>query len=53
MCEEISEGAIGTKYGKNGKAGANPQSDLTDAKVVEKVKLAVETCPMQAISLED
>lgn len=53
MCEDISEGAISTKYGKDGKAGANPEADLTDRVVVANVKLAVETCPMQAIKIEE
>jgi ferredoxin len=53
MCEDISEGAIGTKYGKYGKAGQNPNADLTDRVVVANVKLAAETCPMQAIAIEE
>jgi ferredoxin len=53
LCNEISGGAMGIKYGKDGKAGQNPQTDLTDQSVVEKVKLAMQTCPVQAISLED
>ena len=52
LCEDISEGAMGTKYGKNEKAAQNPEADLTDRVVVQNVKLAVETCPMQAIKLE-
>lgn len=53
MCEDISEGAMGTKFGKDGKASQNPEADLTDRVVVANVKLAVETCPMQAIKLVD
>jgi len=53
MCEDISEGAIGTKYGEDGKAEANPEADLTDRVVVANCKLAAETCPMQAITIED
>jgi ferredoxin len=53
MCEDISEGAMGTKYGKDGKAAQNPDADLTDRVVVANLKLAVETCPMQAITIEE
>jgi ferredoxin len=53
MCGDISEGAMGTKFGKDGKAAQNPEADLTDRVVVANLKLAIETCPMQAISLED
>ena len=53
MCEDISENAMGTKYGKDGKAAQNPDADLTDRVVVANLKLAEETCPMQAIKVED
>jgi len=53
VCEDISEGAMGTKFGRDGKAGQNPKTDLTDPKILEKVKLAIETCPMQTIKLEE
>lgn len=53
MCEDISEGAIGTKFGKDGKTALNPEADLTDRVVVANCKLAAETCPMQAITVED
>jgi ferredoxin len=53
MCEDISDGAMGTKYGKEGISAQNPEADLTDRVVVANVKLAIETCPMQAIKLED
>jgi ferredoxin len=53
MCEDISEGAIGTKFGKEGKAGLNPEADLTDRVVVANIKLTAETCPMQAIVVEE
>ena len=52
ICEDISEGAMGVEFGKNGKAAQNPEADLTDRVVVENVKLAIETCPTQAISLK-
>lgn len=53
MCEDISENSMGTKYGKDGKAAQNPDVDLTDRVVVANLKLAEETCPMQAIKVED
>ena len=53
LCEDISEGAMGIKFGKEGKADQNPKADLADPKILEKVKLAVETCPMQTITLEE
>lgn len=53
LCEDISEGAMGIKFGKEGKGGQNPKADLTDPKILEKVRLAVETCPIQAIMLEE
>jgi ferredoxin len=53
MCEDISEGAMGTKYGKDNKAAQNPEADMTDRVVVANLKLAVETCPMQAVKLEE
>ncbi len=53
MCEDVSDGAMGVKFGKNDKAGQNPEADFTDRVVVANVKLAIETCPTQAIKLED
>lgn len=53
MCEDISEGAMGTKFGTDGKASLNPEADLTDRVVVANLKLACETCPMQSISIEE
>ena len=53
MCEDISEGAMGTKFGKEGKADVDPKADLTDHAVVSNLKLAAETCPMQAIKVEE
>jgi len=52
MCDDISEGAMGTKFGKKGKAAQNPDADLTDRVVVANLKLAAQTCPMQAIKIE-
>lgn len=52
MCEDISEGAMGTKYGSDGKAGINPETNLEEKKVIEDVKLAAETCPMRAVTFE-
>jgi ferredoxin len=53
MCEDISEGAVGCKYGVDGRAGVNPDIDLTDSTVIANVKLAAETCPVQGISVEE
>lgn len=53
LCEELSGGAMGIKFGANGKAAQNPQADLTDSKTMESVKLAIQACPMQAIKLEE
>lgn len=53
MCEDISEGAVGCKYGVDGRAGVNPEIDLTDRVVVANVKLAAETCPVQGIKVEE
>lgn len=53
LCEDITEGAMGTSFGKNGKASANPSTDLKNKKVVENVELAIESCPVQAISLKE
>lgn len=52
MCEDISEGAMGIKFGKNERAEQNPNVDLTDRVVVANLELAIETCPTQAIKLE-
>jgi ferredoxin len=53
MCEDISEGALGTKYGKNGVSGLNPEADTSDRVVVANIKLAAETCPVQAVKVEE
>ena len=53
MCADISEGAMGTEFGKDGKAEGNPEADFTDRVVVANVKLAAETCPMQAVKIEE
>jgi ferredoxin len=53
LCGEISEGAMGIKFGTDGKAAQNPEADLTDPKVLSNVKLAIEACPTQAIKLEE
>lgn len=53
LCEDISQGAMGVKYGKDGKAAQNPLADLNDSKTLENVKIAIQACPMQAISLEE
>ncbi|TRZ54427.1 ferredoxin [bacterium] len=53
LCEDISGGAVGTKFGKDNKAGLNMGADLTDHVVVANVELAIQTCPMQAIKLEE
>lgn len=53
MCEDISEGAMSTDYGKDGKGGLNPKADLTDKKTLDNLKVAIEACPMQAIKLEE
>ena len=53
MCGDISEGAVGTVFGKDGKAGLNPSADLKNPQVVENIKLAAETCPMLAITVEE
>lgn len=52
MCGDISEGAMGTEYGENGSAGQNPKADLTDKKTLANLKIAIEACPVQAISLK-
>ncbi len=53
ICEEISEEAISCKYGKDGRAGVNPEIDLTDRVVVANVKLTAEACPVQGIEVEE
>ncbi len=53
MCHDVTEGVIGVDFGKNGKAGVNPQADLGNLEVQEKIKLAAEMCPMQAIEIEE
>lgn len=53
MCKDISEGAVGVEYGITGKATQNPDADLSDRVVVANIKLAAETCPMQAIKIEE
>jgi ferredoxin len=53
MCEDISEDALGPKFGTDGKAVMNPEADLTDRVVVANCKMAAETCPMRAITIEE
>ena len=53
LCDEISEGAMGIKFGRDEKAEQNPEVDFTDRVVVANVKLAIETCPTQAITLKE
>lgn len=52
MCEDLSEGAIGIKFGSDGKAGVDPKVNLDDKEIAEAVELAAEACPMQAIKVE-
>ncbi len=52
MCEDLSEGAIGVKFGSNGKAGVNPEAKLDNKDISEAIELAAEACPMQAIKVE-
>lgn len=52
MCDDISDGAMGTAYGKDGKGGLNPKADLADKNTLDGLKVAIEACPMQAIKLE-
>lgn len=53
LCEDISGGAMGTKFGKDERAAQNPKTDMADPKILESVKLAIQTCPTQAIRLEE
>jgi ferredoxin len=53
MCEDVSESVVGTKFGEDGKAASDPKADFTDRVVRDNVKLAAETCPMQAIKIEE
>lgn len=53
MCGDISEGAVGTEYGKDGRAGVNPKANLNNESVKEAIRLAAETCPVQAIKIEE
>ena len=53
MCEDISEGALGTKFGEEGKADLNKEADLTDRVIVANIRLATETCPMRAVKIEE
>ena len=48
-CEDVTEGLFKVK---DGLSAIDPKADLKDPKVQEKVKLAINTCPMQAISQE-
>ena len=47
-CEDVSGGIIKVK---DGLGTVNPKADLNDSKVQEKIRLAVESCPMQAIKV--
>ena len=53
ICFDISEGTIGTRFGSDGKAGVNPEADLSKKEVIEAAKTAAEACPMQAIKIEE
>lgn len=53
LCDDISENAMGTQFGEEGKALQNPDADLTDRVVVANVKMAIEVCPTQAIALDE
>ena len=45
-CEDSTDGLFKVK---DGLAKLNPKADLKDSKVQEKIKLAIEVCPVQAI----
>ena len=54
MCEDISDGVVATKYSKTGATAIiNPKADLEDKAVIANIRLAAETCPMQAITIEE
>lgn len=52
MCKDVSEGAIGTEYGKGGKAAVNPDANMADKAVAANAKVAAESCPVQAITIK-
>lgn len=45
-CEDATDGLFKVV---NGVAKLDPKADLKDSKVQEKIKLAIEVCPVQAI----
>lgn len=45
-CEDATNGLFKVV---DGTATINPKTDLKDPKIQEKIKLAIEVCPMQAI----
>lgn len=47
-CEDISGGLFKVI---NGIARIDPKADLKDPKIQKKIKLALESCPMQAIKV--
>ena len=49
-CEDATDGLFKVT---NGTARIDPKADLKDKKVQEKIKLAIEVCPTQAISQKD
>lgn len=53
LCFDVSEGTIGVPFGTDGKAGVDPKADFSKKEVVEAAKLAAETCPTQAITIEE
>ena len=53
MCGDITDGLMGTEYGKTGLAAAqNPKADLSNPKNLSKVKVAIEACPVHGIKLK-
>ena len=49
-CEDATNGLFKVI---NGIARIDPKADLKDPKIQEKIKLAIEACPVQAISQKD
>lgn len=47
-CEDITNGLFKVV---NGTAKPDPKADLKDPKILKKIKLAQEACPMQAIKI--
>jgi len=50
MCEGLSGGVISAKTGK---AVLDTTADLSKSEVAEAVRIAAQSCPMQAISIEE